>query len=291
MLNRSIDFASADHEACAHAIARGLAAHDPSRPGFLIHTSGTGILLFEDLQAKTFGTGFREKVYDDLDGVKEVTSLPDDALHRKIDKIVLEAGTKHSDRIKTAIVCPPTIYGIGRGPDNQRSIQLPTLCAGTLDLGHAIKVNEGKSYWGNVHVFDLSDLYLKLVEQAAAGGQTANWAGKPPTWGPEGYYFAENGEHVWGEVSQWVADEGKKQGLLDSNEVKSLSAEEAAKVSSIGPALWGADSRARAKRARAILGWKPSAPSFKDTVGEALEFEAKRMGKKPGHAAVAAGDK
>lgn len=285
------DFADADHAPSAHAIVRGLAAHGPSTPGFFIHTSGTGILLFEDIRAKTFGTGFREKVYDDLEGVKDVTSLPDDALHRNIDKIVLEAGTEHSDRVKTAIVCPPAIYGIGRGPDNQRSIQLPGLCAATLELGYAIKVNEGKTNWGNVHVHDLSDLYLKLVEEAAAGGETADWAGKPPTWGAEGYYFCENGEHVWGEVSQWVADEAKKQGLIESNEVKSLTAEEVAKVSPFGPFLWGANSRASAKRARAILGWKPTAPSFKDEVGSTLEVEAKRLDKTPGHAAIAAGEK
>lgn len=269
---------------------RGLAAKDATKPGFLIHTSGTGILLFEDLRAKTFGEAFREKIYDDLEGVKEVTSLPDDAPHRNVDKIILEAGTEHSDRIKTAIVCPPTIYGLGRGPDNQRSMQLPGLCAATLQLGHGLKVNEGKTYWGNVHVNDLSNLYLKLVEQAAAGSATADWAGKPPTWGAEGYYFCENGEHVWGDVSQWVADEAKKQGLIESNEVKSMSAEEVKQISSFGPALWGANSRARAKRARAILAWEPKAPSFKDEVASTLAFEAKKLGTKKGHAAVAAGE-
>ncbi|KAK4502832.1 hypothetical protein PRZ48_006258 [Zasmidium cellare] len=279
-------FAHADHEASANAIVRGLTAKE--KPGFLIHTSGTGILLFEDLRAKTFGQAFREKVYDDLEGVKEVTSLPDDAIHRNVDKIVLAAAKKG---VNTAIVCPPTIYGIGRGPDNTRSMQLPWLCEATIERGYAPRVNAGKTYWGNVHVHDLSDLYIKLLEQAAAGGATAEWNGKPAVWGEEGYYFCENGEHVWGEVSQWVADEAAKQGLIEKNEVRGLSDEEVSKISPYGPALWGANSRARAKRARKVLGWEPKAPSLKEEVKSTLEVEAKRLGKTKGHAAVAAGEK
>ena len=140
-------FAHADHEASAQAIIKGLSSHDPSVPGFLIHTSGTGILMFEDMRdgkTNSFGVNFREKVYDDLENVKEVTSLPGDAPHRNVDQIVLEAGTNLSERIKTAIVCPPTIYGPGRGPDNQRSHQIPELIRTSLEKGYVPKVNEGK---------------------------------------------------------------------------------------------------------------------------------------------------
>lgn len=52
-----------------------------------------------------------DREYDDLDRVNELTSLPDDAFHRNVDKIVLEAGSKHGDVVKTCILCPPTIYG------------------------------------------------------------------------------------------------------------------------------------------------------------------------------------
>jgi hypothetical protein len=37
--------------------------------------------------------------------------LPDEAFHRNVDKIVLEAGAQHAASVKTAVVCPPTIYG------------------------------------------------------------------------------------------------------------------------------------------------------------------------------------
>ncbi|KXS93605.1 hypothetical protein AC578_2999 [Pseudocercospora eumusae] len=199
-------FAHADHEASAKAIIKGLSSRD--KPGFLIHTSGTGILTFEDLREQTFGTTLRTKIYNDLENVSEVTSLPDDAPHRNVDKIILQAAKDFPEKVKTAIVCPPTIYGPGRGPDNQTSIQLPGLCRMSLKSRMAVKIETGKTMWNHIHIHDLSSLYLNLVQEAAAGGSTKEWPNKPATWGEQGYYFCENGEHVWGDVSLWIAEEG-----------------------------------------------------------------------------------
>lgn len=108
----SLDTADAsDHEGAAKAIAKGLVkGHTADKPGFWLHTGGTGILTFEDSKKNLLGE-WSEKEYDDWANVEELTNLPDDAFHRNVDKIVLEAGTKHSDVLKTAIICPPTIYG------------------------------------------------------------------------------------------------------------------------------------------------------------------------------------
>ena len=114
-------WANADHEAGANALVAGLAKRQDARPGFLIHTSGTEIMEVADMERGTYGVR-AEKMFDGWDGMKEVTSLPDAAPHRNVDKIVLAAGTEKGARVKTAIVCPPTIYGPGCGPDNQRSI-------------------------------------------------------------------------------------------------------------------------------------------------------------------------
>ncbi|WPH02885.1 NAD(P)-binding protein [Acrodontium crateriforme] len=283
-------FAHADHEVAARAMIKGIiAGHSTENPGFLIHTSGTGILLFADIRSQTFGEALGQDVYDDLEGVAAVTSLPDDAPHREVDKIVLAAGTEHAGSVKTAIVCPPTIYGTGRGPAKTRSHQVPELARSTLEKGHGIQVNAGQTYWGNVHIHDLSALYLKLVEEAAAGGKTADWQGKPAVWGAEGYYFCENGEHVWGDVSKWIAAEAYKQGLITSDEVKNMSIEEANKCTPQGAALWGANSRAVAKRAKAVLNWEPKFASLKDTIKEAVELEGKNLGLVKGHAEKAAG--
>ena len=220
----------------------------------------------------------RDKIYNDLEGVKEVITFPDAALHRNVDKIVLEAAKAYPDRVKTAIVCPPTIYGIGRGPDSQRSIQLPELCRLSLQDGQSFMVNQGLAYWGHVHIQDLSALYLKLVEAAVATDSASKGSSEAQIWGPEAYYFCEGGEHIWGEVSQLVADEGKRSGYFETSDVKSVTAEEAEKRAFHGHGLWGTNSRGRARRAKSILGWQPVAATLKDEVKATLDFEAKRRG-------------
>jgi hypothetical protein len=132
---------SSDHGGAATAISKGLAAgHTKEKPGFWIHISGTGILTWKDGETKTYGEPPSQPPYDDLENVSGLTGLPDSAFHRDVDKIVLESA---SDAVKTAIVCPPTIYGPGRGPVNKRSRQVYHLARITLELGQAPQVGRG----------------------------------------------------------------------------------------------------------------------------------------------------
>lgn len=181
-----LNWANSDHPSSTSAIVRGAKKHTAEKPVFLIHTSGTGILTWKTVETKTFGE-LEEKVYDDWDGIDEVTSLPDDAAHRNVDKIVLAAGEHPA--VMTAIVCPPSIYGLGRGPGNKRSQQLYDLSRMILTSGKGMRVGKGENKQTHIHVYDLSDLYLLLIEAAAAGGGEA-------TWGNKGYYFSSRGEQV-----------------------------------------------------------------------------------------------
>ena len=205
--------------------------------------------------------------------------MPNTAPHSKVDKIILEAdGT----RVRTAIVCPPTIYGTARGPGSQRGHQMYELARCTFEKGHGIQVEAGQARWTNIHVFDLSKCFLKLVESANAGGSGA-------TWGKEGYYFTENGEHIWGEMSILVAHEAFKQGLIPSDKVSSISSEEANKLSRAGAILWGANSRGRAVRAREVLGWKPTEIDMMTAIPDIVACEARTLGLTAGHAAKVGG--
>lgn len=102
---------ASDHAGAAKAIAAGLlAGHTKENPENWLHTGGTGILTFEDSDSGVYGNK-SEKTYDGWEGVEELLTLPDHAFHRNVDQLVLEAGAKHADVLKTALVCPPTIYG------------------------------------------------------------------------------------------------------------------------------------------------------------------------------------
>lgn len=106
---------------------------------------------------------------------------------RSVDKIVL-AATAASSLIKTTIVCPSLIYGEGRGPGNRRLMQAYELSRLILERDAGFVIGKEDYMWFNVHVYDLSRLYLSLLEVALGGGGEASWNG-------EGYYLVENGEY------------------------------------------------------------------------------------------------
>lgn len=267
------------------AIARGLASHSEDRPGYWIHTSGQGILTYEDIKRKTWGQ-LSEKFYsDDDDGIGELTSFPDEAPHRKVDAIVLSTSAENRGKVNTAIVAPPTIYGAGRGPGNRTSIQVYNLASLTLEQGHGLMIGDGKNYWNNVHVHDLSNVYLALVEAAVAGGGRA-------TWNQRGYYLTGSGEHAWGEVSRAVASECKAHGFIDTDEVVSLGAEEANALRPNSQYVYqlGGNSRGKAVRARQLLNWVPKGRGLMEEIPDIVKAEAKKSGLVPGHAKKAAGE-
>ncbi|CAG2010430.1 unnamed protein product [Fusarium graminearum] len=268
---------SSDHAGAARAIGAGLqATHSASNSGYWIHVSGTGILCWYDQDNKRYGEApLPEQSYDDLEGVDKVTSLPDTAFHRDVDKIVLEEAAKNPDAVKVAIVCPPTIYGTGRGPINQRSRQIPGLAETTLEKGFGPIIGAGKTEWDNVHVHDLSTLFV-LLSQRAASSDNEN---EQEIWGPKGYFFAENGTHKWSAISTLLAKEAKKQGLIDSDETKVLDVDEAQEKLGFQALSWGLNSRGDAKRARKYLGWKPESPSLEEWLPEAIQVEARRLKK------------
>lgn len=86
-------FANCDHELSAVAIEKGLSRKGLARrtgetPGYWIHTSGTLILGWETMKTADFGSRL-EKVFDDWDNVKELTSQPDQAAHRNVGTLAL----------------------------------------------------------------------------------------------------------------------------------------------------------------------------------------------------------
>lgn len=263
-------FANCDHVAAAKAIAKGAQHHTAERPLWLIHTSGTGILTIEDQRAGTYGIE-RPKQYNDWEGVSELVNLPSDAFHRNVDEIILGVGEQTPASVKVAVVCPPTIYGLGRGPGNTKSIQAYLLGAAVLKRKRGFLVGKGENVWHQVHVHDLSNVYLALGEAASVGGGKA-------TWNNEGYYLAENGSFVWGDIERAVAQAAFDKKLIPSPDVESLDGAQTTEVPSVGTYAWGSNSRGNSIRAHKLFGWTPQKPKLIDLVPEIVEVEAKALG-------------
>lgn len=275
-----LNCADCDHLPAADALVAGLSKRQ--QPRYLIHTSGTGVLAYEDFEHQTYGKA-RDTIFNDWDGIGKVTSIPDTATHRLIDKVVL-AADESSDKIKTAIVCPPCIYGPGRGPGNKRSVQIPDMARALLTRHKGFVINEGENVWNGVHVQDLSNVFLALVTSALEGDK-----GKA-TWNKEGYYFAESGEFTWGEVGRTITQIAADKKLVNTAEFDTISAEDANKLRFAGSYLWGTNSRSRAIRAKKLFGWAPQQESLHALLPSALEAEARDLGLIKGHAALAAGE-
>ncbi|KAF2714964.1 NAD(P)-binding protein [Pleomassaria siparia CBS 279.74] len=274
--------AHADHEGSANAIVAGIAQKE-GKPGYFIHTSGTGILSYADYEIKSYGN-YNEKIYDDWDNIEDVTKrIPVTAIHKNVDDIVLAAGTQHPGKIFTAIVAPPCIWGPGRGPDNQKSIQIYTMTRAILKRGIGFHVGEGKNVWTEVHVQDLSNVFVALVNAALEDGGKA-------TWNDEGYYFAENGDILWGEVATTITKIAYEKKLINSPNVDNVSPEKADEMQKSGSYLWGMNSRCRAIRARKLLTWEPKQKSVLQSLPEIVDGEARGLGRTKGHAAQASGE-
>ncbi|ORY17674.1 hypothetical protein BCR34DRAFT_621834 [Clohesyomyces aquaticus] len=273
--------AHADHEGAANALVAGLGKKVDGKVGYLIHTSGTGMLSHADYVRKSYGVR-SEKIFDDWDGVKEVTGMADDAIHRNVDKIILSAGTEYPGKVFSAVVAPPCINGPGRGPDNQDSGQVNSMTRAILKRGKGFQVEEGNNLWTDVHVQDLSNIYLSLVEDAIKGGKGA-------TWGPDAYYFATKDDFVWGDVAKAIVKIAHEKKLIQTTEIDKVSTSEADKLTPHGAYLWGMNSRSRAIRAKKLFNWQPKQKSVFEMLPDVIEKEARGLGLTVGHAAEAAG--
>ncbi len=72
--------------------------------------------------------------------------------------------------VKTVIVGPATIYGLGRGVGNKDSQQVYRLSRFILQKGFGPIIGTGKVEWDNVHIHDVTNAFL-LLGQCRPGSQ------------------------------------------------------------------------------------------------------------------------
>jgi nucleoside-diphosphate-sugar epimerase len=225
-----LNAANSDHEPSARAILQALEGTGKA----YIHTSGSSIV----------GT---QSAGERVDAIfsEETPIIPSigRAARVALNKYILSFKEKG---VRSVIICPSLIYGIGHGPA-KHSIQVPWLIALAKKGGVAKHYGPGENIWSNVHIDDLVDLYNLAIASAPAGA----------------FYFAENGENSMKQVCDAI---NRKLGV--NAETVPMSLDEASRQWGEGAAqnTMGSNSRVRALRARAELGWRPSRPSLIDEI-------------------------
>ncbi|GAB1208573.1 hypothetical protein APSETT445_007324 [Aspergillus pseudonomiae] len=236
-----------------------------------IQISGASLLSGPDITANAYGEP-RSQGFNDLQGISEIRNIITSSPKRAVDNLLLGLSATNP-HVRTAIIYGPLIYGQGRGPVNQRSIQLPDLAKSTIQHGHGLQVGRGLSCWSNIHVSDIAQLVVKLTQEASNSRNA-------PLWNENGIYFAENGKMPFGEISQRVASLAAEQGFIKDPTVKSIDADTADKLTAHGAVLWGTNAQYTAARARELLGWKPQGPSLEEEIPRAVREEASQFNSK-----------
>ena len=235
----TVNAASAGHRGAAEAMVKALAGTGKT----LLHTGGSSIV------GTRAGGELVAAVFDED---TPFTPTPYRAARVEIDKMVRDAA---KDGVRSMVIAPSLIYGRGRGL-NPHSIQMPWLISVAKKYGAAKHIGSGENRWANVHIDDLVTLYTLAIEKAPAGA----------------FYFAENGENSMREVCQAIS---RRLGF--GGRTQSMTVEEAAAEWGEGPAndTMGSNSRVRAKRARAELGWNPAAASLIEEIEKGYYAEGR----------------
>ncbi|KNG88522.1 hypothetical protein ANOM_003243 [Aspergillus nomiae NRRL 13137] len=265
-----LHLASSNHLPSATAIAQGLTESKRQKPVW-IQISGASLLSGPDITANAYGEP-RSQEFNDLQGISEIRNIITSSPKRAVDNLLLSLSARNP-HVRTAIIYGPLIYGQGRGPVNQRSIQLPDLAKSTIQHGHGLQVGRGLSCWSNIHVSDIAQLVVKLTQEASNSRNAS-------LWNENGIYFAENGKMPFGEISQRVASFAAEQGFIKDPTVKSINADTADKLTAHGAVLWGTNAKYTAARARELLGWKPQGPSLEEEIPRAVREEASQFNSK-----------
>jgi nucleoside-diphosphate-sugar epimerase len=218
----TINAANAGHRGAAEAMLRALAGSGKA----FVHTSGSSIV------GTRAGGELVEAVFDE--------DTPFTPTQYRADRVATDRMVRAAadNGVRSMVIAPSLIYGRGRGL-NPHSMQVPWLIAVAKKYGVAKHIGSGENRWSNVHIDDLVRLYLAAIDKAPAGA----------------FYFAENGENSMRETCEAIS-----RMLGFGGRTQSMTVEEAAAEWGEGPAndTMGSNSRVRARRARAELGWAPT---------------------------------
>jgi nucleoside-diphosphate-sugar epimerase len=224
----TINTANAAHRGAAEAMVKALAGTGKT----FIHTSGSSIV------GTRAGGELVEAVFDE--------DTPFAPTPQRAERVAIDTMVRAAAGVRSIVIAPSLIYGRGRGL-NPHSIQVPWLIQLAKKAGVAKHIGPGENRWSNVHIDDVVSLYLKAIGQAPAGA----------------FYFAENGENSMREVCEAVS-----RMLGFGGRTQAMTVEAAAAEWGEGPAndTMGSNSRVRARRARAELGWRPMGASLIDEI-------------------------
>ncbi|KAK4703532.1 hypothetical protein P7C70_g2685, partial [Phenoliferia sp. Uapishka_3] len=229
--------AASDHLPSIAAVLDGLRdKRSSSTPAVFLHLSGTGAIMDQSDGTETSDFIYSDKRPDQID------ARPEGSGHKAAHVLISNAVRKGKvGSAKVAIVMPPLIYGVGKGPFNKLSSQIPGLMRRSIADGHVSIVGSG------ANILNLTSFYLHLISHLRTSSPPNNL-----------FWFTETSSTTFLSLSLAVHSLLSSKGLVDS-EPKSIHQYNT---------LFSNNARSRAERLRE-LGWTASETA--ETVREAME--------------------
>jgi nucleoside-diphosphate-sugar epimerase len=222
--------ANVDHAASVVTLVTAL-----ERSGkLLIHTTGSAIVADHADGEYAAETPLTEDSYFEPVPYRR----PRVDMNRYVRQAAIEKG------IRSVVVCPTMVYGVGRGLQ-PNSEQIPKLIELSKQIGAGVYVGKGLNRYSHVHIDDLVDLYLLVIDKAPGGS----------------FFFAENGHNSFAEIAAMISRRLGFDGKTVSLPVEHV-LEQFGEAGRLGVA---SNSYVRAANARR-LGWSPKGPSLPEWI-------------------------
>lgn len=113
-------------------------------------------------------------MWSDVGDIDALWSVPEHVVHRNTE-VLIQRAWESVTGLKAAVVCPPIIHGRGTGPGRTDSIYYSSLYSASVETGATFYTGSGSNVYSRVHVEDVAQVFLKLIESAATGGEGTDW--------------------------------------------------------------------------------------------------------------------
>lgn len=216
------------HDDGIKAILAGLTSR-PHKP-YYVHTSGASLIWDEPEGLKD------ARLWDDIADIGELSGLKEKHTHAVTDKIVRGAASD----VNVAIISPGFVGGLSPSIEHPTPITTPAILTTAKAFGSGFQIAQGENASAWIHVDDLANMFLILVDDALAalaalaGGPVAR-AQELQLWGPEAYYFGVEDNIVFADFMKALTPVLVEQGVVESGDIRSVNVTEAARISLAGP--------------------------------------------------------
>ncbi|RDB15631.1 hypothetical protein Hypma_004030 [Hypsizygus marmoreus] len=261
----TINCASSDHLASVVSSLAGLEKASASRPGkppLYIHVSGLGITS-DNCRGEHVELADIPH-YTDID--LDLEKCPPTNMHLDSDKLIVAAGTRTENPVRTIIVFPGWIYGVGDGIQ-KTTLPIRIFLNMFKSAGFAGTWGPGLNRMGNIHVRDCANAVMTVFKAALEGKAEE---------GAEGFYFAVSDEPRVTNVKivSTMGDIMFSKGLIGKGGSQPMPSEIVDPLGHYGWSLMGGNQIVTSHRLRR-LGWEPvetKKKSLMESLPEELEL-------------------